>query len=93
MYPFVRSGSFAVGVVLAAAMLSSCGGAPSSFSPSGASASGEPIGITELSKTQDAALTMPHFVNGPVHRDHGKSFMDVAADKKSALLYVGSWSS
>jgi hypothetical protein len=42
----------------------------------------------------DAALTMPHFVRGNVHPDHGSSWMDPAygingARRKSRLLYVG----
>ena len=43
---------------------------------------------------RDAALTMPHFVQRPVHSDRSRSWMDPAygvkgAKKKSELLYVG----
>jgi uncharacterized repeat protein (TIGR03803 family) len=40
---------------------------------------------------RDAALTMPHFRNFPVHTDRGKHFMRPVS-KKAALLYVGDWS-
>lgn len=88
---------YAVGVTLAAAMLAACsGGSNSSFGPTAVAPSGHQTGMTQLSKIQDAALTMPHFVNGPVHRDNGHSFMmvpDKKKKKKTTYLYVGSWSS
>ncbi|HEV3090631.1 MAG TPA: hypothetical protein VGX91_04205 [Candidatus Cybelea sp.] len=84
---------YAVGVTLAAAMLAACSSGGSSFGPtSGAAPSGHHTGLTQLSKIQDAALTMPHFMARPVHPDHGQSFM--RPDKKgskSAYLYVGDW--
>lgn len=83
---------YAVGATVAAAMLAACSsGGTSSFGPS-AAPSGHGIGMTSLSKIQDAALTQPHFVNRPVHTDHGKSFMNMSPDKKKkGLLYVGDW--
>jgi hypothetical protein len=82
---------YAVGVTLAAAMLAACSSGGSSYGPSGVAPSGHQTGLTQLSKMQNAALTMPHFKAGPVHTDHGKSWMLQSASKKSALLYVGDW--
>ncbi len=89
--------NYAVGATVAAAMLAACSsGGSSSFGPS-AAPSGHQTGMTTLSKIQDAALTQPHFLNRPVHTDHGKSFMNDGPDKKhhkkkkKGLLYVGDW--
>jgi hypothetical protein len=82
---------YAVGVTVAAAMLAACSsGGSSSFGPS-AAPSGHSTGLTQLAKIQDAALTMPHFLNRPVHSDHGHSFMIPDKKKKKGLLYVGDW--
>jgi hypothetical protein len=84
---------YAVGVTLAGAMLAACSSnGSSSFGPSGVAPSGKQSGLTALSKIQEAALTMPHFRNTPVHTDHGQSWMRPDKGKKSALIYVGDWS-
>jgi len=83
---------YAVGVTVAAAMLAACSsGGSSSFGPTGAAPSGHQIGLTQLSKLQDAALTMPHFTQPSVHTDHSQSFMRPDKGKKGSLLYVGDW--
>ncbi len=86
---------YAVGATLAAAMLAACsGGSNSSFGPTGVAPAGHQIGLTALSRIQDKALTQPHFMNRPVHTDHGKSWW-ISPDKKhhrkrkEAYLFVG----
>jgi len=85
---------YAVGVTVAAAMLAACSsGGSSSFGPSGVAPSGHQTGLTQLSKLQDAALTMPHFKMPVVHPDHGQSFMHPdKKKKKTTYLYVNDWS-
>lgn len=92
-YFIIRFSRYGVSTCLAAAMLAACSGGQSSFGSTGVAPSGHQTDLTQLSRLQDAALTMPHFKAGPVHTDRGKSWM-VLPDKhkkKKHLLYVGDW--
>jgi hypothetical protein len=75
---------YAAGVGLAA-LLAACNGASSSLAPAAGS-------LTPLSRHNELALTMPHYVALPVHPDRGRSRMNPLPDKKSALLYVSDMS-
>lgn len=79
------------GAVAALALAACAGGTPSSSNPATAALSGRETGLTNLSKIQDAALTMPHFLNRPVYSDHGKPFMRERPNVRSSYLYVGDW--
>lgn len=78
----------ALAATVAVAMAAACSGGPALAPGAGQSAHTE--GLTLLSNVRDAALTMPHFRNAPVHTDRGKSF--VRTPKTKPLLYVGDWS-
>jgi hypothetical protein len=78
------------GCFAAAAFLAGCSGG----SQSGAALS-PPVLPLSLWKGQgdyaqrDAALTMPHYVQRPVHPDRGRSWMAPNAKNDKELLYVG----
>jgi hypothetical protein len=76
---------FACAVAALAIVLNGCGGAlPSAGAPE--------TGLTPLSIQRLAALTVRHYVQKPVHPDHGKPRMR-RETQSSPLLYVGDWSS
>ncbi len=83
-------------LVLAAVILAACGALPFD-SAQGRLAQDDtspPAGSSRVSPISDAARAVAHFVQRPVHSDHGKSWMDPAYGiasahkKKSLLLYV-----
>jgi hypothetical protein len=78
------------GCFAAAAFLAGCSGGPQ-----GGAALSPPAIPLSLSKGQglhaqrDAALTMPHYVQRPLHPDRSRSWMAPNAKNSKELLYVG----
>jgi hypothetical protein len=91
MHFIIRFGRYGAGTCLAAAILAACGSGTSGFDPSGAP-SGHQTGLTALSALREAALTMPRFVAPVLHTDRGQSWMRPDKSEKTALFYVGDWS-
>jgi YVTN family beta-propeller protein len=71
------------GLFAVAVLLGGCGAGPLQMA-------GE-TGLTPLSVTHEAAMTMAHYVPVTVHSDHSTSWM-LPQKKKSILIYVGDWS-
>ncbi len=55
------------------------------------SASAVESGLTPLSISRLAAMTMPHYVQRPVHPDHGQSWMSKKSNGAKKLYYVSDW--
>jgi hypothetical protein len=78
------------GCFAAAAFLAGCSGGPqggAALSPSAI-----PLSLWKdqgLHAQRDAALTMPHFVQRPLHPDRSRSWMAPNAKNSKELLYVG----
>jgi hypothetical protein len=80
MRVFLLAGCFA-----AAAFLAGCGGGPQS----GAALSPSALPLSPSKGQRDVALTVPHYVQQPMHPDHSRSSMSPNAKSSKALLYVG----
>ena len=80
-------------VCVAAALLAGCNGgiASSSFQGAGRAPAGFEIGVSALSNARLAAMTMPHYIDEPVRRDYGKSWIARDAKLQKKLLYVSDW--
>jgi len=72
---------YAAAVGLAALLAACNGGGSSSLAPTAGS-------LTPLSGHGSIALTMPHYIERPVHSDRGRSWLKPLPDAHSALLYV-----
>lgn len=80
----VRFADYGAGAILMAAALAGCGGSSPSI--------GAPEATSALSaRRAAAALTMPHFVQGPARPDRNRSWMSPDAKKSKVLVYVGDW--
>ncbi|MGC9992339.1 MAG: hypothetical protein ABSD52_08100 [Candidatus Cybelea sp.] len=72
---------YAAGLSTASLLAACSGGGSSSLAPTAGS-------LTPLSSQGSIALTMPHYVERPVHPDRGRSWLKPLPDAHSALLYV-----